>query len=64
MEAWCLAHPYLTTFVVVFGMSTFMSIVNNFLSLFKKSQPTIVNMKVDSQGPIKAIPQVTKPNVN
>ena len=64
MEAWCLAHPYLTTLIVVFGMSTFMSVVNNFLNLFKKAQPTIVNMKVDSPGIAKTVPRPLSPNVN
>jgi hypothetical protein len=48
MNEWCLAHPYLTTVIILFGILMTNSVVVHVVSLFKKPTPTTVNLNVES----------------
>jgi len=39
MNEWCMTHPYLTFFLLIFASMTFTTTVADFLKFFKKSDP-------------------------
>lgn len=47
MKDWCMAHPYLTFFLALSTLSTFMSITTKILELFVKKTPPVINMNID-----------------
>lgn len=47
MKDWCMAHPYLTFFLILSALSTFMSITTKVLELFVKKTPPVINMNID-----------------
>ena len=49
MKEWCLEHPYMTTLLALFLMSTAMNVLNKFLDLFKKTPTTTVNLNLEKQ---------------
>jgi hypothetical protein len=60
MTAWCMEHPFLATFIVIFGISAFTSVVESVVSLFRKvpTQPTTppVEKTVETPTPPKDTP--------
>ena len=47
MKEWCLAHPYLTFFLILSTLSTTASVANKILELFVKKTPPVINMNID-----------------
>lgn len=47
MKEWCLAHPYLTFFLILSFLSTLSTIANKVLEIFVKKTPPVINMNID-----------------
>lgn len=47
MKEWCLAHPYLTFFLVLSMLSTLSTVTTKILELFVKKTPPVINMNID-----------------
>jgi hypothetical protein len=56
MKEWCLEHPYLTTLIVLFLTTSFTSVVNQLLEVFKKPTPVTYNIDVNQPPPDEVTP--------
>lgn len=47
MKEWCLAHPYLTFFLLLSALSTASTVASKMLEIFVKKTPPVINMNID-----------------
>lgn len=55
MKDWCMAHPYLTFFLVLSAFSTVITVTNKMLELFIKKTPPVINMNIDPASLNRAV---------